>query len=315
MNNINEKQILRRVRSIDLNLLTVFEAIFSCKSVSLAAKTLNISPSAVSQSLQKIRYHYEDILFIRQGNVLQPTLVCLKIHEQLAEIMRLVDFSLNSRVDPLKKKKFIIYASQFMATFYLPKLINLLQHQSPNVEIVHHTLTESTNVDELLINRQADLIFDLHPTASHSVISTGFSRETLTLVCSTEHPRLQGKVDITQLYTERFCGLNSAIPYIMRRQVELSRLFKERNFIFSSDSVMAILSIIKNTESIGLVPTSLLTEDHHLHIRQIDIDIQIEPVMFYVLYNKHVADSPGFSQLLAIIMQLRQGVTTVPNGA
>lgn len=63
------------------------------------------------------------------------------------------------------------------------------------------------------------------------------------------------------------------------------------------------------------MPTSLLTEDHHLHIRQIDIDIQIEPVMFYVLYNKHVADSPGFSQLLAIIMQLRQGVTTVPNGA
>lgn len=96
---------------------------------------------------------------------MQPTLVCLKIHEQLAEIMRLVDFSLNSRVDPLKKKKFIIYASQFMATFYLPKLINLLQHQSPNVEIVHHTLTESTNVDELLINRQADLIltFTLPP--------------------------------------------------------------------------------------------------------------------------------------------------------
>ncbi|SCM54936.1 LysR family transcriptional regulator [Hafnia alvei] len=308
MSNINEKQILKRVRSIDLNLLTVFEAIFSCKSVSLAAKTLNISPSAVSQSLQKIRNHYNDILFIRQGNVLQPTLVCLKVHEQLAEIMRLVDFSLNSRVDPLEKKKFIIYASQFMATFYLPKLINLLQHQSPNVEIVHHTLAENTNVDELLINRQADLVFDLHPTASHSVISAEFSTETLTLVCSTEHPRLQGKVDITQLYNERFCGLNSTIPYIMRRQVELSRLFKERNFIFSSDSVMTILSIIQSTESIGLVPTSLLTDNHYPHIRQIDIDIPFDPVTFYVLHNKHVADSPGFSQLLATIMQLQQSL-------
>lgn len=165
MSNINEKQILKRVRSIDLNLLTVFEAIFSCKSVSLAAKTLNISPSAVSQSLQKIRNHYQDILFIRHGNALQPTLECLKIHEQLAEIMRLVDFSLNSRVDPLKKRTFIIYASQFMATYYLPKLINLLQHQSPNVEIVHHTLTESTHVDELLIIAKPILfsIFTLPP--------------------------------------------------------------------------------------------------------------------------------------------------------
>lgn len=53
MKNMNDKQILKRVRGVDLNLLTVFEAIFNCKSVSLAAKMLNISPSAVSQSLQK----------------------------------------------------------------------------------------------------------------------------------------------------------------------------------------------------------------------------------------------------------------------
>ncbi|WP_431357531.1 LysR family transcriptional regulator [Hafnia paralvei] len=105
---MNDKQILKRVRGVDLNLLTVFEAIFNCKSVSLAAKMLNISPSAVSQSLQKIRNHYDDILFIRQGNVLQPTLVCLSLHDQLAEIMRLVDVSLNTINDPTKKKVYYL---------------------------------------------------------------------------------------------------------------------------------------------------------------------------------------------------------------
>ncbi|MEG1226109.1 MULTISPECIES: LysR family transcriptional regulator [Hafnia] len=304
MKNMNDKQILKRVRGVDLNLLTVFEAIFNCKSVSLAAKMLNISPSAVSQSLQKIRNHYDDILFIRQGNVLQPTLVCLSLHDQLAEIMRLVDVSLNTINDPTKKKKFIIYASHYVASHYLPKLIHALEHQAPNIEIMHYTLTEEMKVDELLINRQADLIFDIHPTTSHSVISIPFSSEPLSLVCSANHPRLKGNVDFSELSAERFCGLHSAIPYIMRRQVEFSRILEGRNFIFSSDSVMALLSIIENTESIGIMPSSLLAESCGAKIQAIDAGVHLEPITFYFLYNKHSAHTPGFSQFLTIVNQL-----------
>lgn len=125
MKNMNDKQILKRVRGVDLNLFTVFEAIFNCKSVSLAAKMLNISPSAVSQSLQKIRNHYDDILFIRQGNILQPTIVCLNLHDQLAEIMRLVDVSLNTINDPTKKKSLL---STRRITSHLTTCLNSFMH-------------------------------------------------------------------------------------------------------------------------------------------------------------------------------------------
>ena len=51
----------------DLNLLVIFECIYQHLSISKAAETLYITPSAVSQSLQRLRNQLNDPLFIRSG--------------------------------------------------------------------------------------------------------------------------------------------------------------------------------------------------------------------------------------------------------
>ena len=48
-------QIFRTLRNIDLNLLTIFEAVYVHKGIVNAAKILNLTPSAISQSIQKLR--------------------------------------------------------------------------------------------------------------------------------------------------------------------------------------------------------------------------------------------------------------------
>ena len=48
-------QIFRTLRNIDLNLLTIFEAVYVHKGIVNAAKVLNLTPSAISQSIQKLR--------------------------------------------------------------------------------------------------------------------------------------------------------------------------------------------------------------------------------------------------------------------
>lgn len=44
-------QIFRTLRNIDLNLLTIFEAVYVHKGIVNAAKILNLTPSAISQSI------------------------------------------------------------------------------------------------------------------------------------------------------------------------------------------------------------------------------------------------------------------------
>ena len=60
-------QIFTTLRNIDLNFLTIFEAVYVHKGIVNAAKVLNLTPSAISQSIQKLRVIFPDPLFIRKG--------------------------------------------------------------------------------------------------------------------------------------------------------------------------------------------------------------------------------------------------------
>ncbi|KJZ39503.1 LysR family transcriptional regulator [Pseudomonas sp. B21-040] len=61
------------LRSIDLNLLVVFEALMQERSVSRAAKKLSLGQPAVSGSLVRLRRLFNDPLFERHGRTMVPT--------------------------------------------------------------------------------------------------------------------------------------------------------------------------------------------------------------------------------------------------
>lgn len=48
------------LKKFDLNLLVIFECIYQHLSISKAAESLYITPSAVSQSLQRLRAQFND---------------------------------------------------------------------------------------------------------------------------------------------------------------------------------------------------------------------------------------------------------------
>jgi predicted DNA-binding protein YlxM (UPF0122 family) len=68
------------LKKFDLNLLVIFECIYQHLSISRAAETLFITPSAVSQSLQRLRTQLNDPLFIRSGKGITPTQTSVNLH-------------------------------------------------------------------------------------------------------------------------------------------------------------------------------------------------------------------------------------------
>ena len=55
------------IRSVDLNLLPVFEAVYEEKSLSRAAVRLAMTQSAISHALSRLRFVFRDELFVRQS--------------------------------------------------------------------------------------------------------------------------------------------------------------------------------------------------------------------------------------------------------
>ena len=102
------------LKKFDLNLLVIFECIYQHLSISKAAETLYITPSAVSQSLQRLRGQLNDPLFIRSGKGITPTTVGVNLHHHLEQNLNQLEQTINMMHSNGLKKSFVIYGPQFM---------------------------------------------------------------------------------------------------------------------------------------------------------------------------------------------------------
>ena len=97
------------LRSLDLNLLTVFEAIFELGTVSAAADRLALSQSATSHALSRLREACRDDLFVRARNGLSPTPVAEAMYPAIKHALDALRASLKGTakapVAPAPKRK------------------------------------------------------------------------------------------------------------------------------------------------------------------------------------------------------------------
>ncbi len=78
------------MRSVDLNLLPVFEAAYEERSLSRAALRLAITQSAVSHALARLRVLFKDQLFVRHARGVTPTPTADAVYEKTRPALGLV---------------------------------------------------------------------------------------------------------------------------------------------------------------------------------------------------------------------------------
>ena len=75
------------LRSLDLNLLTVFEAIYELRAVGGAADRLALSQSATSHALSRLRDTCKDDLFVRARQGLSPTSTAQEMYPAIKQAL------------------------------------------------------------------------------------------------------------------------------------------------------------------------------------------------------------------------------------
>ena len=95
------------LRSLDLNLLTVFVAIYEVGGVSAAAGRLALSQSATSRALPRTREACKDDLFVRTSQGLSPTPVAQAMYPAIKQALEALRASLAeaSGVDPAQSER------------------------------------------------------------------------------------------------------------------------------------------------------------------------------------------------------------------
>ncbi len=78
------------LRSIDLNLLLVFEVIYSEGNLTRAADKLAMSQPAVSNALARLRTTLDDQLFLRTPRGMTPTLRAKQMIQEVRQALDLI---------------------------------------------------------------------------------------------------------------------------------------------------------------------------------------------------------------------------------
>src|SRR5881392_3330441 len=80
--------------NMDLNLLRVFGAITDERSLTLAGKRLHLSQPAVSYALGRLRVIFDDPLFIRTREGMQPTPAAVELAKPIGRALQAVQDAL-----------------------------------------------------------------------------------------------------------------------------------------------------------------------------------------------------------------------------
>jgi DNA-binding transcriptional LysR family regulator len=122
----------------DLNLLALFEVIFSERHLGRTAMRLNLTPSAVSHGLSRLRTLLNDPLFVRVPKGVMPTARALALAEPIADVLARARNVLATAepFDPARsKRRFIIGAPDGVSPVFLSPLLARLERRSPGIEI------------------------------------------------------------------------------------------------------------------------------------------------------------------------------------
>ncbi len=127
------------LRSFDLNLLVAFDALISEGSVTKAAKRLKIQQPAMSHSLSTLRVLLQDELFIRVGQVMQPTARARSLAVPVRQALRQAQLALTGGLgfDPATEERtFRIAMSPEIELLLIPDLTARLRRLAPGIKVL-----------------------------------------------------------------------------------------------------------------------------------------------------------------------------------
>jgi DNA-binding transcriptional LysR family regulator len=246
---------------LDLNLVFVAESLYRHQNVSRAAKELQVTQSAVSHALAKLREHFQDPLFVRVSKGVAPTDAAKALRasiEELAEKGR----ELSRRHDAPDPKRvqgrLTLATTDYVEVLLMPRLLPRLRREAPGLQVSLRPTGGELPKAELESGA-----FDIACAGFYKNLPEGFFQTKLfedgfAVGCRKGHPL--GKEPLTR---ERFFAADHALITLQgdfkTAGVERGRArSREQNVVFGSYSFTGMAWTLASTDLLLSAPRRLL---------------------------------------------------------
>ena len=134
-----------RFHQLNLNLLIALDALLSEANVSRAARQCGLTQSAMSGALKRLRAHFDDELLVQVGRTMVPTTLAQSLASPVRDLLleaQTVAMT-RARFDPAtSERRFVIMASDYVATVLLAALNRHLAGHAPRTSVLLRPITD-----------------------------------------------------------------------------------------------------------------------------------------------------------------------------
>lgn len=242
---------------VDTNLLRLFDLLYSTNSVTRSAELLGLSQPTVSIWLVKLRKQFNDPLFVRTTEGMQPT----PRAEALVGIVRAALESLRQ----LSESEPVFHPASAVRTFricmtdashitLLPQLLSHVRALAPGIRLDAARI--DADMPRALQAGDADIAIGLIPQ-----LEAGFYQQTLftqdwVCLANAGHPRIGDTLSLDQYADESHILIGSGTGSILLGDA-LKRQKIERKVLLELPGFLGLSAILSSTDLIATLPRQI----------------------------------------------------------
>ena len=285
------------IRSVDLNLLPVFEAVYEEQSLSRAAQRLAMTQSAVSHAVTRLRTLFRDELFVRHSRGVVPTsgadIVYPKVRGALGAVRNAVT-ELRGFDPRTSARKFFLTIPHPLGPMIVLSLSERLAKTAPGVEVSASTRSRPIDLYRALREGRVDAAIDwVEPRGSHFSTSVLFD-DSLLVVARKGHPALRRRPSMKVLREGRFVNL--------RPRAEAAGQFTEFrewqrlnvNIVLEVSEILEVFMVVSRSDLFGLIPRSMeKLARNTLGLRPLGITVKMSKLPIKLVWHESRDTDPA----------------------
>ncbi len=148
-----------RFKQLDLNLLVALDNLLALQSVSAAAERMNMSQSAMSNALTRLRSYFGDQLLVQVGRRMELTPRAAAMQPAVRDILVRIEATIETAPvfdAVVSDREFSILLSDYSLTVLMPRVLELAHEAGANVRF--RLLPQTASPFLLLEKGEADLL-------------------------------------------------------------------------------------------------------------------------------------------------------------
>jgi DNA-binding transcriptional LysR family regulator len=278
------------LRSLDLNLLTVFEVIYELGTVGGAADHLALSQSATSHALSRLREACRDDLFVRTRQGLSPTPVAKDMYPAIKQALDALRASLAeaSGFDPgTSQRRFRISIPHPMGPFYAVALRTAAAVVAPDIVLTFDTVSRPVDLEDNLRDGIVDIAIDWLPVALDPFVNKKLFDDQVVLLARSDHPSAHPGITIENLRKAEFVTLHRRreIGHAPQALEEVSRLICHEAVRVSE--LLEIPTVVASTDLLGIFLSSMgPLMKNRLGLQVFPIPLELPPMPIYMIWHE-----------------------------